>query len=390
MRSLQFFAATSLSLSAIAAVVGCSSGFVDPFTGSTGTGGSTSTTDPTGGTGTGSSGSGTGGGAGVCPSGSIKDNLLANPSFEDATTWVVTGSPIDYPLASDCSFACGDRVGHIAVKPGGAVGAVVVSQSLNRKIELGSSFTTNARYTYTATYAPYFGVIVNGYPAGGTYVNGINNSKHYSIDNVAVQINDPRRTGVGVQYNMYAGYDDQGMESSFDCFGLTYVPPVGVELLPNGWFDATASEWTGTNSAALTWDNQNGNCGATNGAAHMKVPAGAPDASLRGSVKGDWAAGTKFRFGGAVRPFDPSGTLSNFVLTLHLEYQDDGNNTTDDFLDVPVLMDVASPELWKPAVGEVTATRPVIQADLVQKIGNAATDQDYLADCFSLRAIVAP
>lgn len=386
MRSPLFIACTSLSLSAIAALLGCGPAFVDPF----GTGGSTGSTLSTGATGTASNGSGTGGAAGVCPGNSIKDNLLANPSFESDSTWVVTGSPVDYPPAVDCSFACGDRLGHIAVKAGSAAGEVVVSQALDRKIELGSTFTASARFTSTSTSAPYFGVIVNGYPGGGAYLNGIQATSHLAIDAIAVPINDPRRTGIGVNYNMYAGYDDKGMEATFDCFGLTYVAPAGVELLTNGWFDANAGEWTGTSSAALTWEAQNGNCGATTGAARVKVPASSPDAGLRGSIKGSWAAGTKFRFGGAVRAFDINGALSGFVLTLHLVYKDDGNANTEDFLDVPAPMDVATSELWKPAVGEATAARLVVQADLVQKSGKADVEQDYLADCFSLRAITAP
>jgi len=384
MRSLRFFASSSLSLSAAFVVLGCGSDFVDPFSSTTSTGSSLTT----GGMGTGgNSGTGSGGnGSGICPNGTVKDNLLINPSFEDTSTWVVTGSPIDYPMAADCSFACGNQVGHVAAKEGGAIGTVVVSQSLNRKVELGSSFTVSARYIYTSTYAPYFGVIVNAYPAGGTYVNGINEGKHFSIDNVAVQINDPRRTGVGVQANLYAGYDDKGMDASFDCFALTYSPPAGVELLPNGWFDGAASDWAGSGNAVLTWENQNGTCGATNGAAHVKVPANSPAASLHGSVKGNWPAGTKFRFGGAVRAFDVNGKLADVALALHLEYKDDNNNATDDFLDVEVLADLASDELWKPASGEAVAARPVVQADLVQK-GGKAEEQDYLADCYSLRAI---
>ena len=382
MRSLRFFASTSLSLSAIAVFLGCGPAFVDPF----GTGGGG--TGTTGSASTASNGTGTGGAAGICPSNSIKDNLLTNPSFESDVTWMVTGSPVDYPPAADCSFGCGNRFGHVAVKAGGVMGEVVVSQALDRKIELGSSFAASAHYTSTSASAPYFALIVNGYSLGG--ISGVQNNNHLSIDNFAVPIQDPRRTGMGVTYNMYAGYDDKGMEATFDCFGLTYVPPAGVELFTNGWFDATTAEWTGTSSAALTWEDQNGICGATTGAARVKVPANSPDASLRGSVKGNWVAGTKFRFGGAVRAFDINGTPTGFVLTLHLTYKEDGNGATEDFLDVPVPIDVASTELWKPAVGEATAKRDVVQADLVQKSGSAASEQDYLADCYSLRAIAAP
>lgn len=387
MRSLRFFATTSLTLAAASALFGCSSGFVDPF-------GSTSSGDPTGSAGTGGAGSGGTGVGGsstsVCPNNVVKDNLLSSASFEDTTAWVVTGASLDYPLANDCSFACGSRVGHAAVAPGGATGAIIVSQSLNRKVELGGVFTVNAHYLYTATYAPYFGVIVNGYPAGGTYVNGITDGKHFSINNVDVQINDPRRTGAGVQYNMYAGYDDKGVDTTFDCFALTYAPPPGVELLTNGWFNGAVSDWTASNSSVLTWDNQNGNCGDTNGAAHVKVPASSPNAEIRGEIAGNWPVGTKFRFGGAVRPYeDANGKVTEFGLTLHLEYKSDNIPATDDFLDVAVPVDTASDEIWKPAVGEATATRPVIKAAIIQKGANTDTvDQEYLADCYSLRAIV--
>lgn len=394
MRSPRFFATASLSLSATFVLLGCSSDFVDPF-GTTGSG--TGDTTMTGGTGTGSGGNGSGGNGsggsvGVCPNGTVKDNLLINPSFEDGSAWVVTGSPLDYPLANDCSFACGNRVGHVSVKEGGASGEVVVSQSLNRKVELGGTFTVSAHYLFTATYAPYLGVIVNAYPAGGTYVHGINEGKHRSIDQVNVLLNDPRRTGVGVEYNLYAGYDDKGVDTTFDCFALTYAPPTGVELMPNGWFDSAVSAWTTSSSAELTWDNQNGYCGATSGAARVKVPANAPDADFRGSVTGSWPAGTKFRFGGAVRPLDVNGNVSGFTLTLRLEYASDSLPGTDDFLDVEVPVDtLKDSELWKPAVGEATATRPVVKATIVQKSGTAINgDQQYLADCFSLRAITPP
>ncbi len=391
MRSPRFFTTTSLSLCAAAVLLGCSSGFVDPFgTGSTGSTGSTGNGGD--GTGSGGNGTGSGGSVGVCPNGTVKDNLLINPSFEDTSTWVVTGSPLDYPLANDCSFACGNRVGHVSVNEGGASGEVVVSQSLNRKVELGGAFTVSAHYLFTATYAPYLGVIVNGYPAGGTYVHGINEGKFRSIDKVNVLLNDPRRSGVGVEYNLYAGYDDKGVDTTFDCFALTYAPPPGVELMPNGWFDGAVSAWTASSSAELTWDNLNGYCGATSGAARVKVPANAPDADLRGSVTGSWPAGTKFSFGGAVRPLDVNGNVSGFSLTLRLEYASDNLPGTDDFLDVKEPVDtLKDSELWKPAVGEATATRPVVKATIVQKSGTASNvDQEYLADCFSLRAITPP
>jgi hypothetical protein len=191
---------------------------------------------------------------------------------------------------------------------------------------------------------------------------------------------------------MYAGYDDMGMDATFDCFALTYAPPTGVELLPNGWFDGAVSDWSASNTSELTWESQNGYCGPSTGAAHVKVPANAPKADIHGSVTGSWPAGTKFRFGGAVRPFDTTGNVTGFSLTLHLEYESDSLPVTDDFVDVVVPVDTTSDnELWKPAVGEVTATRTVIKAEMVQKADSAASvAQEYLADCFSLRAIPAP
>jgi hypothetical protein len=388
MRTLRFFATTSLSLSAVFVLFGCSSEFVDPFT--TTSTGDTMTSGGTGSAGTGSGGSG--GHVGVCPNDSVTDNLLSNPSFEDTSAWVVNGGVIDYPLADDCSFACGSRFGHVSAKMGGGNGSVDIIQALNRKVELGAAFTFNAHFRFTATYAPYFGLIVNGYPAGGTYINGISDGKHLAIKDFEVQLNDPRRTGTGVQANMYAGYDDMGMDATFDCFALTYAPPKGVELLPNGWFDGAVSDWAASNTSVLTWDPQNGYCGPSTGAARVKVPANAPKADIRGSVTGSWPIGTKFRFGGAVRPLDTTGNVTGHSLTLHLDYESDNVPATDDFVDVVVPVDTTSDnELWKPAVGEVTATRTVIKATMVQKGDGASNvDQEYLADCFSLRAIPAP
>jgi hypothetical protein len=333
-------------------------------------------------------GGGSGGGK-ECPSVTVTDNLIANPSFEKNSAWTTEGEDVvfDYAPADDCSFACGSRVGHIAVKAGGDTGSVNLYQSVSRKIELGGTLALSARYRYAATNSPYFALIVNGYHVGMPYIHGMNEGEHFAIDKVEVPVLDPRRTGEGVRAGLSADFDAAGLDASVDCVALTYTPPPGAQVLLNGWFDGSTSAWLGDNGATLKWDAEGGLCGS--GAAHVMVPASSPNAEIRSAVEGTWPAKTTFRFGGAAKPLaDTNGNLAvlSFALSLHVEYQDDGNAQTSEIDDLEFPAESNS-EAWQRMIGEFKTERPVTTVGIRIRGSSTVTPGEFLADCSSLRAL---
>lgn len=324
-----------------------------------------------------------GGGEG-CPSATVANNLIINPSFEKNSAWTTAGQAavFDYAPADDCSFACGSQVGHVAVKANGGTGSIGLYQDVNRTIELGGTFALSARYRYTATNSPYFGLTVNGYDVGSQFIYGMNEGEHFALDKLEVPVLDPRRTGPRVRASLLADYDEAGLEVSVDCLALTYTPPPGAQVLLNGWFNESASAWSPSNLAAMKWDAQGGLCGS--GAAHVTVPVKADIAEIRSNtVTGNWPAGTTFRFGGAVKPLkDTTGILSvlDFSSTLFLQYED------GESVNSRVAAESDSQE-WQRVSGEFVATRPVTTVSLWIGGGSLGTWGEFLADCASLRAV---
>jgi len=328
---------------------------------------------------------------GNCSSDVVKDNLLVNASFEENSAWTTAGEvEFDYAPAEDCSFACGSQVGHLAVKAGGAIGSIGLSQEVDHPIELGGKFTLSARYRYTAPTPPYFALNINGFTLG-TRVKGTKDGQHFVINNVEVPVNDARRTGDRVQAGLFADYDAKGLDASVDCLALTYTPPPGLQVLQNIRFDTTASDWGTYNGATLKWDEQGGLCGS--GAGHVAVPANEANAEIRSAVEGKWPAKTKFSFGGALKPIkDINGVLASLKLsmTLFIEYEDDKNPGTEEIASLAPALAELSDEDWKRVSGEFTADRPVAYVGLLIGGGSKGAPGDFLADCVSLRAIPPP
>jgi hypothetical protein len=378
MRPRRLTTAAPLALSAALLLAGCNAIFgLDAVT-QRGSGGS----DGVGG------GGGSGGGQ-ACPSFTVQDNLVQNPSFEKNSIWTPVGEGLsfDYAPADDCSFACGSQVGHLAFAAGQGAGSVGLYQDVSRKIELGGTLSLSARYRYTASHAPYFELIGNGYDVGVPFLKGMIDGEHLVIDKLEVPVLDPRRTGEGLRMGFFADYDAAGLDASVDCVALTYTPPPGAEVLLNGWFDGSTSAWNASNKATLTWDPQGGLCGS--GTAHVAVPAGADSAQIRSVVKGAWPAGTTFRFGSAAKPLkDSNGDLAvlTFSSTLYLAYKDDGDPTTDEIINLQVPAETNSEE-WRRVLGELKATRPVTDVGLWIGGSSMATPGEFLADCASLRAV---
>ena len=380
MRALRLSTTAPLGLSAALLLAGCNAIFgLDEVT----------QRDPGSGGGSGGDGSSTGTGSdGPCPSGTVADNLIQNPSFEKNSTWATQGEGVvfDYTPADDCSFACGSRVGHLAVAAGKGTSSLSLYQDVSRKIELGGTLSLSARYRYTATHSPYFGITANGYDVGVPYLHGMLDGEHFTIDALEVPVLDPRRTGTGLRAGLFADYDEAGLDASLDCVSLTYTPPKGAQVLLNGWFDGSASAWSAYNKATLKWDTQGGLCGS--GTARVVVAANADSAQIRSVAKGNWPAGTTFRFGSAVKPLpDSNGNLAvlTFSSSLYLAYENDGDPATDEIVNLQVPAEANSEE-WQRIIGELTATRPVTDAGLWINGTSTATPGEFLADCASLRA----
>jgi hypothetical protein len=375
MRSLHFATEAAIGLAAASLLVGCNAIFgldevalQDPVDGGGGSGGGKS-----------------------CPSATIEKNLLLNPSFEKSTDWTPAGQAavFDYVPADDCSFACGSRVGHVAVKADGGTGSIGLYQTVNKAIELGGTFALSARYRYTATNAPYFTVNVNGYDVGTQFIYGMAEGEHLVIDKLEVPVLDPRRTGERVRVGLSADYDGAGLDASVDCLALTYTPPPGEQVLKNGWFDGSTGFWSGSNQATMTWEAAGGLC--SSGVAHVKVPANADSAEIRATtVTGSWPAGTTFHFGGAVKPLEDAGgilSVLNFSGTLFLVYKDDGDSTTSE-IDNFAVPAMADSQEWKRISGEFVAVRPVTDVSFWIGGGSSSMPGEFLADCASVRAVL--
>jgi hypothetical protein len=386
MRSLRLSTSAPLALSAALLLAGCNAIFgLDAVTqrdpgGGGGSGGESSSSSSSGG----STGSG-----GPCPSSTVADNLIQNPSFEKNSAWATQGEGVvfDYAPADDCSFACGSRVGHLAIPAGKGVSSMSLYQDVSRKIELGGTLSLSARYRYTATHSPYFEITANGYDVGVSFIHGMLDGEHFTIDALEVPVLDPRRTGTGLRTGLFADYDDAGLDANLDCVSLTYAPPPGAQVLLNGWFDGSASAWNAYNKATLKWDTQGGLCGS--GTARVMVAANADSAQIRSVAKGSWPAGTTFRFGSAIKPLpDSNGNLAvlTFTGTLYLAYKDDGDPATGEIVNYQVPAEANSEE-WQRILGELTATRPVTDAGLWIGGSSTATPGEFLADCASLRAV---
>ena len=378
MRALRLSTTAPLGLSAALLLAGCNAIF--------GLDAVTQRDAGSGGSGSGGDSSSTGS---ACPSGTVADNLIQNPSFEKNSAWATAGEGVvfDYAPADDCSFACGSRVGHLAIPAGKGNDSMSLFQDVSRKIELGGTLSLSARYRYTATHSPYFEVTANGYDVGVSTIHGMIDGEHFTIDALEVPVLDPRRTGEGLRTGLFADYDDAGLDASLDCVSLTYTPPPGAQVLLNGWFDGSASAWNASNKATLKWDTQGGLCGS--GTAHVAVPANADSAQIRSVVKGSWPAGTTFRFGSAAKPLKDSNgnpAVLTFSSTLYLAYKDDGDSSTDEIVNLQVPAEANSEE-WQRVVGELTATRPVTDAGLWISGTSTATPGEFLADCASLRAV---
>lgn len=369
---------------------------------STGAGGSTTSTGTAGG---GSASTGTAGSMSTgstttttgCEEVAIANNLLQDPSFETSGSWATTfGGDLEATIklesvpAESCDVACGDLVGHLIgdivpeMAPDGGAGGVsfTVSQSVSPKIELGGVFRLSAKYSFSGTDQFYLGLFSSSHYIGTPFIHGNQVGNHYVLDDFAIPVADPRRAGNSARLEIHADTVLPDVEAFIDCAGLTYDPPPGPEILPNGWFTLGSTGWTAINGASSQTSAVNGQCDA--GVVEVTVPVGSSGAILQTDViAGSWPAGTKFRVGGAI------GALSFadepvFDLRLRLLYADDSDPQTDDYVTV-ITNGINNSELWGYAIGTVTAERPVIGLFTTVSVPAVVAETVYRADCFTVR-----
>lgn len=382
MRAQRLSAPAGLGASAALFVVGCNAIFgLDPVQQrdavDAGTGGSSTST----------------GAGGACPAGAVAGNLIKNPSFEQSSDWSTEGQGAMFSTlpADDCSFACGSRIGHLAIAGSAQPDTISVFQDVSTPVELGGQLVLSAHYRSAGAKPPYFDLVANGFDVQTSGLDGVNEGSHLVIDKAKVSVLDPRRAGNGVRLRMQADYAAAGVSADLDCVSLTYTKPPGVQALQNGWFDGSVDTWFADNSATMVWDAQGGLC--SSGAAHVTVSKGpgADSAEIRSNDAGPWPKGTKFYFGAAVKPLQAMGAPGslNYTLTLFIEYQTaDGGPGVSDVFQVSAGADDG--EGWLPLVGEFDSAQAVETVQL--RIGGSyqGTPGEFLADCASLRAVVPP
>ena len=356
--------------------------------GAGGSGGSGGGGGPAGGAGGGPAGGSGGAAGGACQDLSIPGNLLGNSSFEEDGVWqTMSGdTTIDYVADSECGFTCGARFGRISRQgETGVSNSLTIAQGITQKIELGGELRFRARYRHT-TGSAYFTLIGNGYDFGGLLKGNIEGD-HLAISEQLVIVDDPRRAAGQFSLFWTQNFDTEVGTSDLDCLAITYTPPPGDELLPNGWFENGATGWQAALGASLDAVNFNGLCGPFGGV--LTVPASTNGDVLSTTVPGSWPAGTVFKLGGAAGPVSGEDTIPVPTVTLHLDYADDGQGPPSE--EVQVTGTLPGHLTWYKATAMFTTTREVVSATVRLGVDTTSLDPpgaaSVVADCFSLRAV---